>query len=57
MSEQTYTRIVQAVIFVVFLIGTLYADPVAPTFAQPPAKHDDRHIPDCATLAGVQTRA
>lgn len=53
MSEQTYARIVQAVILVVFVLGTLYADPAAPAFAQLSAKHDDRHISDCARHAGI----
>lgn len=55
MSEQTYTRIAQAVILVVFVLGTLYADPAASasTGGQPSAKRDERHFADCATLAGI----
>lgn len=55
MSEQAYTRIVQAVILIVFVLGTLYADPAASasTLGQPPAKRDNLHSAECATLAGI----
>lgn len=52
MSEQTYTRIVQIVVLLLLVLGLIYAGPFAPASAQAPAR-DDRHVSDCATLAGI----
>ncbi len=37
------------------MLGTLYADPAASasTLGQPPAKRDNLHFAECATLAGI----
>lgn len=53
MSEQTYTRIVVTVVLILFLLGLIYAEPFATARAQTQAKRDERHFPDCATLAGI----
>lgn len=34
MSEQTYTRIVQIVVILLFVLGLIYAGPFAPASAQ-----------------------
>lgn len=52
MSEQTYTCIVQIVVLLLLVLGLIYAGPFAPASAQAPAR-DDRHVSDCATLAGI----
>ena len=53
MSEHTYTRIVQAVVLVVFVLGLIYTSPFAPASAQVPAKRDDGHVSDCTRLPGI----
>lgn len=53
MSEQTYTRIVQIIVLLLFVLGLIYADPFPPASAQAPAKRDDRYVSDCTTLAGI----